>query len=74
MKIQKQTFSGGVFERNSFVLHKITGRFTGKCSAWFLADGSIYDAEWIRNDGQIRNIPRNSPMFRHCESLGPIWK
>lgn len=74
MKIQKQTFDGGIFEPGSFVLHKITGKFSGKCSAWFLPDGTITDAEWIRRDGQTRNIPRNSPMFRYCESLGPIWK
>lgn len=74
MKIQKQTFSGGIFERNSFVLHKITGSFTGRCSAWYMSDGTCYDVEWIRRDGQIRHVRPNTPMFRRCAMLGKIWK
>ena len=71
--IQKQTFKGGIFAPNSFVLHKITGKFKGKCSAWYFADGTIFDCELIRRDGQIRMVRPGSPMFRHCQAIGKNW-
>jgi hypothetical protein len=75
MKIQKVTFNGGIFAKGSFALHKITSPyFTGKCSAWYFADGSLQDCEWIRVDGVHRMIPLGTPMYRYLESLGPIWK
>ena len=74
MKIQKVTFNGGAFQPNSFVLHQITGKFTGHCSAWYSADGKLEDCEWIRRDGVHRMIPLGTPMYRYLESLGPIWK
>jgi hypothetical protein len=75
MKIQKSIFeAGGIFPKGGFVLHKITSpKFTGKCSAWYQADGTLDDCEWIRRDGTRRLIPPNSPMRRHLESLGLIW-
>lgn len=74
MKIQKISFDGGIFEPNSFVLHKITGKFSGHCSAWYSADGKLEECYWIRRDGQSRLIPIGTPMYRFLESLGPIWK
>lgn len=74
MKIQKCVFSGGVFAPSSFVLHKIEGDFTGHCSAWYSPTGEIEDAEWHRRDGQVRNVPRHSPMWQHLKRLGPVWK
>jgi hypothetical protein len=73
MKIQKVTFpAGGILGR--FALHKVTGKFSGHCSAWFTGEGKIYDCEWIRRDGVHRIIPVGTPMYRYLESLGPIWK
>jgi hypothetical protein len=72
--IQKVIFQGGIFSRGGFALHKITGKFSGKCSAWFSPDGKLEDCEWIRRDGVYRSIPPHTPMFRYLESLGPIWK
>ena len=74
MKIQKVTFNGGCFQPNSFALHQITGKFSGHCSAWYFADGTLTDSEWIRKDGTRRLIPLGTPMYRYLESLGPIWK
>ena len=75
MKIQKVTFpQGGIFAKGSFALHKITGKFSGHCSAWYSADGKLEDCEWIRRDGVRRIIPLGTPMYRFLESLGPIWK
>jgi hypothetical protein len=74
MKIQKVIFPGGVFFAKSFALHKITGKFSGHCSAWFTSEGKMYDCEWIRRDGVHRRIPLGTPMYRYLESLGPIWK
>jgi hypothetical protein len=72
--IQKVTFPGGVFFAKSFALHKVTGKFSGHCSAWFTSDGKMYDCEWIRLDGVHRRIPIGTPMYKFLESLGPIWK
>ena len=72
--IQKVTFNGGIFSRGGFALHKVTGKFSGHCSAWYSAAGKLEDCEWIRRDGIHRMIPIGSPMFRFLESLGPVWK
>lgn len=72
--IQKVTFPGGAFFAKSFALHKVTGKFSGHCSAFFTSDGKMYDCEWIRVDGVHRRIPIGTPMYRLLESLGPIWK
>jgi hypothetical protein len=72
--IQKVIFEGGIFSRGGFALHKIKGKFSGHCSAWFSPQGKLEDCEWIRRDGVYRSIPPHSPMFRYLESLGPIWK
>lgn len=74
-KMQKVTFDGGVFAPKSFALHRITSsQWTGRCSAWYLADGTLEDAQWIRMDGQVRNIPRFKPMWIELERLGKVWK
>jgi hypothetical protein len=73
--IQKIEMGGGIFPPLGFILHKVTSpQFTGKCSAWFDADGKLTDCEWIRRDGVHRIIPVGTPMYRYLESLGPIWK
>ena len=72
--IQKLIFPGGIFSPGSFVLHKITGKFSGKCSAWFDSEGKMTDCELIRKDGTRRLIPLGTPIYRFLESLGPIWK
>jgi hypothetical protein len=74
VKIQKFTINGGIFEPQSFALHKITGKFKGKCSAWYSSHGELTDCEWIRPDGQTRVIPPHKPMWNYLKSLGPIWK
>jgi hypothetical protein len=73
--MRKVTFDGGVFAPKSFALHQITSHaWSGRCSAWYFADGTLDDAEWIRCDGQVRNIPRFKPMWRELERIGKVWK
>jgi hypothetical protein len=75
MKIRKQILSGGIFAAGEFVLRDITSQcWTGKCSAWYWPDGTLHDAEWIRRDGQRRNVPRYKAMWREMERLGKVWK
>jgi hypothetical protein len=72
--MRKVTFDGGVFAQKSFALHRITSHaWSGICSAWYLADGTLEDAEWIRCDGQVRIIPRFKPMWRELERIGKAW-
>lgn len=74
MKIRKELL-GGIFANGEFVLHDITSPcWTGKCSAWYWSDGILHDAEWIRRDGQRRNLPRYKAMWRELERLGKVWK
>jgi hypothetical protein len=72
--IQKQIFDGGVFIPGSFVLHKITGRFTGHCSAWYSPEGTLEDCEQILRDGRVRSIRPNKPLWRKLEKIGLLYK
>jgi hypothetical protein len=73
--IQKVTFDGGVFAPKSFALHRITSsQWTGRCSAWYFADGTLDGAEHIRMDGQVRNVRRGKAMWKELERIGKVWK
>jgi len=73
--MQKVTFDGGVFAPKSFALHRITSHaWSGRCSAWYLADGTLEDAEHIRMDGQVRNVRRGKAMWLELDRIGKVWK
>jgi hypothetical protein len=60
------------FSPGGFVLHKITGDFSGKCSAWFDKDGNIEEAEQIipTKGGITRPVKKNGPIWEICASFG----
>jgi hypothetical protein len=64
--IQKAIFPDG-----GFVRHKITGDFSGKCSAWYDKTGKLIDAEQILNTGIIKKIKPKAAIWNHCAELGP---
>jgi hypothetical protein len=67
--MQKATFDGG-----GYVLHKITGSFSGRASAWFDAYGKMLDAEQITPRGSVRTLKRNSPMWKELALRGKDWR
>jgi len=73
--MQKVIFDGGVFAPKSFALHMITSPlWSGRCSAWYLADGTLTDAEHIRVDYQTRNVRHGKAMWNELERIGRAWK
>ena len=65
--IQKCSFPDG-----GFVLHKITGDFSGHCSAWYKKDGSLIDIEVILN-GRARSFKIGGVYWQECERVGRIY-
>lgn len=65
--MQPQLFNNG---KDGFVIHKITGNFKGKCSAWYDAKGKLIAAEQI--------LPASRLLFglntRPVKVYGPLWK
>jgi hypothetical protein len=73
--MQKVTFNGGVFAPKSFALHRITSPlWSGQCSAWYLADGTLIEAEHIRMDHQRRNVRHGKAMWKALERIGKAWR
>lgn len=63
------------FSSGGFVIHRITGDWKGRVSAWYGADGSLLDAEQLTRFGSNgRPIKRNGPMWRRLEQIGQAWK
>ena len=69
--IQHKTFdpSGG------YVLHKVTGYWSGRCSAWYDVDGNMLDAEqyighWIE---RTRPVKRNGPLWKALQVIGRAY-
>jgi hypothetical protein len=62
------------FSTGGFVLHKITGDFSGKCSAWFDEKGEILAAEQIipyAGRSEIsRSVKKNGPIWETCKMIG----
>lgn len=67
--MQYASFSEG---REGYVLHKVTGRWSGHCSAWYAADGTLKDAEQItRTWARItRPVKVGGPMWRELQRIG----
>jgi len=59
------------FEGGGYVIHRITGDFRGRVSAWFSADGTLLDAEQLTgrySDG--RRVKPGGPMWLLCQVVG----
>lgn len=52
------------FSTGGCVIHKVTGNFSGKVSAWFDAEGVLLSAEQILPNGKERPVKRAGPMWR----------
>jgi hypothetical protein len=69
-------FSKSTFSTGGFVVHGITGAFSGRVSAWFDANGNPLDAEQIiqRNGRPIsRPVRRDGPMWDRLRRHGSIY-
>lgn len=55
---------------DSSVVHRITGNFKGKVSAWFTDGGILFDAEQILPNGQSRPVKVGGPIWRYVEREG----
>lgn len=61
-----------VFPDGGYVVHKLTGSFAGRCSAWFDASGRMLDAEQMTNPDSLasRPVKRGGPIWREIELIG----
>jgi hypothetical protein len=63
------------FTNGGYVVHKITGNFVGRMSAWFDKDGKILDAEQILAPfGSSRPVKRDGPMWKLAQEVGDRYK
>lgn len=63
------------FTRGGYVIHRITGAFKGKMSAWFDRNGQLLDAEQIiRPFESSRPVKRGGPMWQLAERIGLRYK
>lgn len=60
------------FQNGGFVLHRITGAFTGFVSMWFNSDGQPIDAERFDGKGVGRSFPVKvgGPIWEACRMVG----
>lgn len=63
------------FPDGGFVIHKITGAFKGRVSAWFDRAGRLLDAEQFAAGfgGPSHPVKVNGPIWHHLESVGRAW-
>ena len=50
------------------VIHGITGKFKGKCSAYFDKNGNLVDAGQITDRGYARGVKENGPIWKMLEA------
>lgn len=65
------------FSNGGFVLHKITGNFVGRISAWFDVNGKPIDAEQITSKfghNRTRPVNRDGSIWQYLETLGNLYK
>jgi len=60
------------FETGGFVIHAITGSFTGRVSAWFDALGNPIDAEQLIGN-RSRPVRVGGPIWNRLRTLGAVW-
>jgi hypothetical protein len=70
--MQYASFSNG---EQGYVLHRMTGQWSGHCSAWYDKDGNLLDAQqvigtWTR---VCRPVKRNGPMWRELATTGRAY-
>lgn len=67
MVIQKCDFPDG-----SFALHKVAPATikSGRCSAWFRADGTMRDAEHANGRYVTRSVRKGGPTWTALQEIG----
>lgn len=61
------------FQTDGFVLHKITGDFKGRASAWFNPLGELADCEQILPNNQTRPIKKGGKLWNYLATFGPRY-
>jgi hypothetical protein len=68
------SFSNGT---QGFILHNVAlaSKWSGRCSAWYDANGKLLDAEqyvgtWTK---RTRPVKVGGPMWRELSRLGPVY-
>ena len=63
------------FPCGGYCLHKITGNFAGRVSAWFKADGSMLAAEQILRVGasHSRTVKKGAAIWREVAAFGKAY-
>ena len=57
-----------------FVVHRITGNFKGRISAWFSRDGTLLDAEQYRGTGAYP-VRKGGPLWNYSKHFATHrWK
>lgn len=61
------------FHSGGYVLHKITGYWSGRCSAWFDKEGKLLAAEQFRGDIAYP-VKVGGPMWNELRRIGQRYK
>ena len=71
--MQHTSYSEG---REGYALHKMRGYWTGHCSGYFTADGTLKDAEQItgRWNRISRPVKINGPMWKELQQIGQAYR
>lgn len=65
----------GRFQNGGYYLHKITGYWRGRASAWFDKDGILLDCEQINGPYLAsRPIKKDGPMWREIQRIGKRYQ
>jgi len=64
--VQRQEFHDG-----GYVLHKLTGNFDGRASAWYDRNGVMLDAE-VRRGGGTYPVRKNGPIWNELARAGRV--
>ncbi len=64
----------GKFSTGGFYAHKVKGPWSGHCSVWFNAGGTLTDVEHTTAAGQARSIKRHGPMWNHIQSWAELFR
>jgi hypothetical protein len=70
--MKTQSIQPAYFSTGGFVLHKITGDFSGRCSAWFDKEGNIEEVEQIipLAGGITKPVKKGGSIWEYCAGVG----
>lgn len=62
------------FTDGGFVVHKLTGSWSGHVSAWFSRTGRLIDVEHVTRSGQRRGVSHIGPMWSEVAARGRVYE